>query len=84
MFLFITRYVIKRFILAKTKVETLLCISLCFLSRNPYYNIRIQVMMFWKIHTDTPTHIHTHTHTQTHRHTHTYIYIYNIEIYIYI
>ena len=80
MFLFITRYVIKRFILAKTKVETSLCISLCFLSRNPYYNIRIQVMMFWKIHTDTPTHIHTHTHT----HTHTYIYIYNIEIYIHI
>ena len=82
MFLFITRYVIKRFILAKTRVETLLCISLCFLSRNPYYNIRIQVMMFWKIHTDTPTHIHTHTHTNTQTHTH--IYIYNIEIYIYI
>ena len=80
MFLFITCYVIKRFILAKTKVETLLCISLCFLSRNPYYNIRIQVMMFWKIHTDTPTHIHTHTHT----HTYIYIYIYNIEIYIHI
>ena len=75
MFLFITRYVIKRFILAKTKVETLLCISLCFLSRNPYYNIRIQVMMFWKIHTDTPTHIHTHTHTNTQTHTHTHIYI---------
>ena len=75
MFLFITRYVIKRFILAKTKVETLLCISLCFLSRNPYYNIRIQVMMFWKIHTDTPTHIHTHKHTDTHTHTHIYIYI---------
>ena len=76
MFLFITRYVIKRFILAKTKVETLLCISLCFLSRNPYYNIRIQVMMFWKIHTDTPTHIHTHKNTDTHTHTHIYIYIY--------
>ena len=73
MFLFITRYVIKRFILAKTKVETLLCISLCFLSRNPYYNIRIQVMMFWKIHTDTPTHIHTHTHKHTDTHTHIYI-----------
>ena len=80
MFLCITRYVIKSFILAKTKVETLLYISLCFLSRNPSYNFRIQVMMFWKIHTDTPTHIHTHTHT----HTYIYIYIYNIEIYIHI